>query len=80
MAEQSSIVQLQNIIGYRFENTEPLEQALLAAGADEQDHDGNRELAQLGELMLTAVLKNIAFREKIPRRIGSILLYIINVY
>ena len=80
MAEQSSIVQLQNIIGYRFENTEPLEQALLAAGADELDYDGNRELAQLGELMLTAVLKNIAFREKIPRRIGSILLYIINVY
>lgn len=53
------IHQVEEIIGYTFKDTSYLVQALTAAGADEQNYDGNRRMAQLGEsLIATAVLDN----------------------
>ena len=35
-------------IGYRFRTKDPLSLALTAAGADPENHDGNRALALVG--------------------------------
>jgi dsRNA-specific ribonuclease len=68
MAEENSILKLQEKIDYRFKKPVLLQTALLAAGANKQNYDGNRKLAQLGESMLIAALNDDAFSKDIPRR------------
>lgn len=40
------------MIGYEFQDEKFLEEALTAAGAKEEHHDGNRMLAQLGNSLI----------------------------
>lgn len=53
--------EVQNIIDYSFRSISFLVLALTAAGADEGNHDGNRKLAQLGELLIELLLADNAF-------------------
>ena len=55
------------IIGYSFRSREHLVQALTAAGAIEQNHDGNRKFAHLGSNVLRFILSFVAF-ETVPSR------------
>jgi len=56
MASSAQLRRLQDIIEYNFTRIEYLEEALTAAGADEDNYDGNRKLSQLGELLIQCVL------------------------
>lgn len=61
MDKENSITLLESSLGYHFKSPSLLEQALSAAGANEDNHDGNRKLAQLGESMLIAFLNDCAY-------------------
>lgn len=47
---------LQSILQYTFHDRSLLELALTAPGADERNHDGNRNLARMGGLAMELVL------------------------
>ena len=49
MATPTHVSMVEQIIGYQFKNKSLLAQALTAAGAEEEDHEGNRRLALVGE-------------------------------
>jgi dsRNA-specific ribonuclease len=55
MAHDEYLWRLQLKIGYNFRNISHLEQALTAAGAEEENYDGNRKLAQLGEAVMQCI-------------------------
>ncbi len=55
------------MIGYTFNRIEYLEQALTAAGAEEENYDGNRKLAQLGESLLHCVVLDKALTDGLSR-------------
>lgn len=61
MATDMDVRQVQDIIGYRFKSSYRLVEALTAAGADEDNYDGNRKLAQLGESVIQTVVLNDAY-------------------
>lgn len=61
MATLPGIGEVQAIIGYRYNRVSLVVQALTAAGADEENYDGNRKLAQLGESLIEFVLVRDAF-------------------
>lgn len=61
MAIDLCLSQIQAIIGYVFRNPNNLVEALTAAGADEQKYDGNKQMAQLGESIIKAVILDNAF-------------------
>ncbi|KAJ5471917.1 hypothetical protein N7539_008486 [Penicillium diatomitis] len=69
MATQLDATVVQVIIDYSFRNTEHLMQALTAAGAEEDNHDGNRRLAHLGSTLLRFILSLLVF-ETAPSRSG----------
>src|SRR5438270_10874779 len=52
MATNEHVRQTERIIEYRFANAEYAIQALTAAGANEQNHDGNRMFARYGKLFI----------------------------
>jgi len=64
MATDMHIAHLQFIIGYEFMKVDYLVQALTATGADEEDYDGNRKLAQIGESLIECVLLDLAYMER----------------
>ncbi|KAI9789616.1 MAG: hypothetical protein M1816_005925 [Peltula sp. TS41687] len=68
------IHQVEQIIGYTFKNTSYLVQALTAAGADEQNYDGNRPMAQLGESLIETVILDNAFTAGATRDPSMVLL------
>jgi hypothetical protein len=50
MTTDTHIRHVEKVIGYTFNSTDYLVQALTAAGVDdENNHDGNRKMSQLGE-------------------------------
>ncbi|KAL8706066.1 MAG: hypothetical protein Q9201_000859 [Fulgogasparrea decipioides] len=57
----SDLAKVQNILDYRFSDFGNLELALTAAGADEGNHDGNRRMAQMGELLIKFLLADSAY-------------------
>jgi dsRNA-specific ribonuclease len=67
MATQADASVVENIIGYSFRSRNHLVQALTAAGAEEDNHDGNRKLALLGGNLIRFSLSFVAF-ETIPSR------------
>ena len=67
MVNDEYLCRLQVKIGYNFNKIEYLELALTAAGAEEENHDGNRKLAQLGEALLECVVMDKAFTEGASR-------------
>jgi dsRNA-specific ribonuclease len=63
MAHDEYLCRLQLKIGYTFKNISHLEQALTAAGAEEENYDGNRKLAQLGEAVMQCIVVDKALAE-----------------
>ena len=68
MANSEQLGKLQDNIGYELTNLDYLLQALTSADAVAENHDGNRRLAQLGEVMIQSALINKAFLEGASRR------------
>jgi len=59
MATDPYIRHVEAMIGYTFKATHYLTQALTAAAVDENNYDGNRGMAQLGESLIgTAIIDN----------------------
>lgn len=56
MASQAQVQMAENIIGYRFASDFYLRQALTAAGAETNNHDGNRALALIGAHWIDTLL------------------------
>lgn len=52
---------VEEVIGYTFKSSNYLIQALTAAGVDDQNYDGNRSMAQLGESLIETVVLDNAF-------------------
>lgn len=67
MATDTHVRRVEEIIGYSFKTPNYLVQALTAAGADEQNHDGNRKLAQLGESLIEFVVLDNAYTAEVTR-------------
>jgi hypothetical protein len=67
--DSSAVVEaIENIIGYRFcSRHDDLLKALTAAGAVEEDWDGNRKLAQLGTALSEFLLSYLAFEAGVTR-------------
>lgn len=61
METDSDIGLIQTTIGYAFKNPNALAEALTAAGADGQNYDGNRRLAQLGDSVVRTVILDNAY-------------------
>jgi hypothetical protein len=62
---------IENIIGYKFRSRhDDLFKALTAAGAVEEDWDGNRKLAQLGTALSEFLLNYLAFEAGVTRGKG----------
>jgi dsRNA-specific ribonuclease len=61
------ILVVEGAIGYNFKRRSYLVQALTAAGADEQHHDRNRQLAQLGESLIGTVVFDNALMAGVSR-------------
>lgn len=56
MATQADAKQVEAVIRYTFRSRDHLLQALTAAGAEEDNHDGNRKLALLGNNLIRFML------------------------
>jgi hypothetical protein len=67
MASFTSVQAIENIVGYRFSRHDHLIKALTAAGAVEEDWDGNRKLAQLGTALSEFLLSYLAFEAGVTR-------------
>jgi dsRNA-specific ribonuclease len=61
MATEENAKFVETCIGYSFRSRSRLLQALTAAGAVENDHDGNRKLAQLGAALIEFLLVYIGY-------------------
>jgi metal-responsive CopG/Arc/MetJ family transcriptional regulator len=68
MTSDANAQAVENIIGYKFRNSRnDLIKALTAAGAQEDDWDGNRKLAQFGTALCEFLLSYLAFEAGVPR-------------
>ena len=71
MTSFASAQVIENIVGYRFRSRhDDLQKALRAAGAVEEDWDGNRKLAQLGTAISEFLLNYLAFEAGVTRGNG----------
>lgn len=52
------VEQMFDFLGHQFANRELVRLALTAAGADSANHDGNRQLAFLGQAVMSLVAVN----------------------
>jgi dsRNA-specific ribonuclease len=77
MATQEDIRRVEHYIGYPFKDRDYLKQALTAAGADEDNHDGNRKLAQLGKTVTELALTFIGYETTGDRGKHNILLQVL---
>ncbi|KAB2100012.1 hypothetical protein AG0111_0g11780 [Alternaria gaisen] len=68
MAQITSAQAIERIVGYEFRSRhDDLQKALRAAGAVEEDWDGNRKLAQLGTALSEFLLNYLAFEAGVTR-------------
>jgi len=71
MTSFASVQAIENIVGYKFRSRhDDLHKALRAAGAVEEDWDGNRKLAQLGTALSEFLLNYLAFEAGVTRGEG----------
>lgn len=72
MTSSMSAQAIGNIIGYKFRSRhDDLYKALTAAGAVDEDWDGNRKLAQLGTALSEFLLNYLAFEAGVTRGQGE---------
>ncbi|KAE8152219.1 hypothetical protein BDV25DRAFT_170639 [Aspergillus avenaceus] len=62
MASDAQVQAVEFIIGHTFSSTDYIRQALTAAGAEGESHDGNRALAQIGAYWIDTVLMIVLMR------------------
>ena len=55
------MAKVERVIGYEFGSKDLLKLSLTAAGADSENHDGNRRLAQLGQFVLQLAVADEGF-------------------
>jgi len=67
MAAVSDCLFVEQAIGYQFRNKKLLQEALTAAGADRDGHDGNRQLASIGQAALRLAIADSGYMELMPR-------------
>lgn len=68
MASPASVYAVENIIGYNFRSRRDLLlKALTAAGATQEDWDGNRKLAQFGTGLSEFLLNYLAYEAEATR-------------
>jgi dsRNA-specific ribonuclease len=67
MATEEHAVTVEGSIGYTFQSRSLLLQALTAAGAAEDNRDGNRKLAQLGTALTEFLLVYLGYEAQVTR-------------
>lgn len=61
MAPEEHVRKVEDIIGYKFESKQYIHEALTAAGAENENYDGNRKLSQIGTVLIDAILALIIY-------------------
>lgn len=67
MATDQYLRVARGIIGYQWNDERFLKICLTAAGADEQNHDGNRALAQMGDAALQFLIVESGSNKAVSR-------------
>jgi dsRNA-specific ribonuclease len=67
MATDTDINTVERVIGYRFKRRSLISQALTAAGAEEDNYDGNRKLSQIGASHVDVLLAFLLFDTGVNR-------------
>ena len=75
MAVDIPIRMVEDIIGYRFKEKRHIASALTSAGAEEENYDGNRKLANLGTALIQFISVYIGFEANATRSKHSLFIY-----
>lgn len=67
MAPEEHVRKIEYIIGYNFETKQYIHEALTAAGAENDNYDGNRRLSQIGASLVDTILSLIVYGTKASR-------------
>jgi dsRNA-specific ribonuclease len=67
MATEAHIALVEGILRYEFREKLLLAQALTAAGAEQENYDGNRKLAQLGTALIDFLSVYVGFEARVTR-------------
>ncbi|KAL6238408.1 hypothetical protein BDW75DRAFT_237505 [Aspergillus navahoensis] len=67
MATDAYVKTVEAVIGYTFKRVPLIRQALTAAGAEENNYDGNRKLSQIGVSLVDTLLATILFDRGVDR-------------
>lgn len=70
MVPEEKVRKLENIIRYNFVSKRFIHQALTAAGAENENHDGNRKLSQIGASLVDTILALIVYGTNASRGEG----------
>jgi dsRNA-specific ribonuclease len=73
MATETHVRTVEEMIGYRFREKRYLACALTAAGAEEENYDGNRKLANLGTALIQFISVYIGFEANATRSKHSLI-------
>lgn len=78
MVPEEKVRKLENIIRYNFVSKRFIHQALTAAGAENENYDGNRKLSQIGASLVDTILALIVYGTSASRGEGfSLYIYIL---
>ena len=67
MAAESDCLLVEQAIGYQFRDKKLLQEALTAAGAEGDGHDGNRQLALIGQAALRLTIADSGYMKLMSR-------------
>ncbi|KAL2861012.1 uncharacterized protein BJX67DRAFT_317514 [Aspergillus lucknowensis] len=67
MVTHEHIRTVETVIGYIFTQRWLIRQALTAAGAEEHNYDGNRQLSQLGASLMDTILAILVYNTGVNR-------------
>lgn len=70
MAPEEHIRNVEYIIGHNFASKRYIHQALTAAGAENENYDGNRRLSQIGASLIDTILSLIVYHTDTNRGKG----------
>lgn len=70
MAPEEHVKKIEYIIGYEFKSKQYIHEALTAAGAEDENYDGNRRLSQIGASLIDTILALIVYGTKASRGKG----------
>lgn len=61
MVPEENVRKAESIIGHTFVVKRYIHDALTAAGAEEENYEGNRKLSQVGDSLIDAILASIIY-------------------